>query len=88
MTKLAIFSLPIVRLVYYFAGTRNAMRVDVTRSMNSYAKATAIYAHEEAISSREDIAAVLSLASSGANTTEVDITVGLSKEEVWGKSGL
>ena len=119
MTKLAVFSLPIVRLVDYFAGATNAMRVDVTTSVNPRATATAIYAHEnlepcvgecvvafccavmankvepgvwfpeEAIGSREDVAAVLSLASIGAHTTEVDSTVGLTKEEVWGgKSGL
>jgi NAD(P)-dependent dehydrogenase (short-subunit alcohol dehydrogenase family) len=46
MTKLALFSLPIVRLVDYFAGATNAMRVDVTADKAPRLKATAIYAHE------------------------------------------
>lgn len=46
MTKLALFSLPIVRLVDYFAGATNAMRVDVTVPKKPSARATAIYAHE------------------------------------------
>lgn len=46
MTKLAIFSLPIVRLVDYFAGATNAMRCDVTSEMAPGLKASAIYAHE------------------------------------------
>lgn len=44
MTKLAIFSLPIVRVVDYFAGATNAMRCDVTAPDDT--KASAIYAHE------------------------------------------
>jgi hypothetical protein len=46
MSKLAIFSLPIVRVVDYFAGATNAMRCDVTCSKEPSLKATAIYAHE------------------------------------------
>jgi saccharopine dehydrogenase-like NADP-dependent oxidoreductase len=46
MTKLAIFSLPIVRVVDFFAGATNAMRCDVTTSKNPSLKATALYAHE------------------------------------------
>ena len=45
MTKLALFSLPIVRLVDYFAGATNAMRCDVTSERNPDLLATAIYAH-------------------------------------------
>lgn len=45
MTKLAIFSLPIVRLVDYFAGATNAMRCDVTSEKAPGLKASAIYAH-------------------------------------------
>jgi hypothetical protein len=114
MTKLALFSLPIVRVVDYFAGATNAMRVDVTAEKNPKARATATYAHEnlepcvgecvvafcsailsgrvapgvwfpeEAIEGGDDAAAVLSLASIGAHTTEVDSTVELSLDEVWG----
>jgi saccharopine dehydrogenase-like NADP-dependent oxidoreductase len=46
MRKLAIFSLPIVRIVDFFAGATNAMRCDVTTSKNAKLTATAIYAHE------------------------------------------
>mmetsp|Transcript_2999 Transcript_2999/g.8197 ORF Transcript_2999/g.8197 Transcript_2999/m.8197 type:complete len:185 (+) Transcript_2999:649-1203(+) len=46
MTKLAIFSLPIVRVVDYFAGATNAMRCDVTCDSDSSIRATALYAHE------------------------------------------
>jgi hypothetical protein len=46
MTRLADFSLPIVRLVDYFAGATNAMRCDVTSSKDPALCATAIYAHE------------------------------------------
>ena len=46
MSKLAIFSLPIVRVVDYFAGATNAMRCDVTSSQDATLKVTAIYAHE------------------------------------------
>lgn len=114
MTKLALFSLPIVRVVDYFAGATNAMRVDVSSTKNLEAKATAIYAHdnlepcvgecvvafccaalsrkvesgvwfpEEAIAGGEDAAAVLSLASVGAHTTEVGGTLELALNEVWG----
>lgn len=116
MTKLALFSLPIVRVVDYFAGATNAMRVDVTCVKDSNIRATAIYAHEnlepcvgecvvafccavlankvepgiwfpeEAIAGGEDAAAVLSLASVGAHTTEVDGSVEFSLNEVWGES--
>ncbi len=116
MTKLALFSLPIVRLVDYFAGATNAMRVDVTCSKNPNTWATAIYAHEnlepcvgecviafccavlakkvvpgvwfpeEAISGGEDATAVLSLASVGAHTTEVDGSFDITIEEIWGKA--
>jgi hypothetical protein len=43
MSKLAVFSLPIVRLVDSFAGATNAMRCDVS---SPGVRATAIYAHE------------------------------------------
>lgn len=43
MSKLAVFSLPIVRLVDSFAGATNAMRCDVS---SPEVKATALYAHE------------------------------------------
>ena len=46
MSKLAIFSLPIVRLVDYFAGATNAMRCDVSSSKVPGMRATALYAHE------------------------------------------
>lgn len=46
MTKLARFSLPIVRLVDSFAGATNAMRCDVTCEKQPDIRATAIYAHE------------------------------------------
>jgi len=46
MTKLALFSLPIVRVVDYFAGATNAMRCDVVSSEGEEILATAIYAHE------------------------------------------
>jgi hypothetical protein len=46
MTKLALFSLPIVRVVDSFAGATNAMRCDVTSEKNPSLRATAIYAHE------------------------------------------
>jgi hypothetical protein len=114
MTKLALFSLPIVRLVDYFAGATNAMRCDVSSKKNPSLRATAIYAHEnlepcvgecvvafcsavlsdkvkpgvwfpeEAIAGGADAGAVLSLASIGAHTTEVEGTVNLSIDEVWG----
>jgi hypothetical protein len=46
MTNLAVFSLPIVRLVDYFAGATNAMRCDVSSDKEPSLKATALYAHE------------------------------------------
>lgn len=47
MSKLAVFSLPIVRLVDAFAGATNAMKCDVTTSTKDPAiRATALYAHE------------------------------------------
>jgi len=46
MRKLSGFSLPIVRLVDYFAGATNAMRCDVSSKKESGLRATAIYAHE------------------------------------------
>jgi saccharopine dehydrogenase-like NADP-dependent oxidoreductase len=46
MRKLSIFSLPIVRLVDYFAGATNAMRCDVTSDKEPGLVATAIYAHD------------------------------------------
>lgn len=46
MTKLALFSLPIVRVVDYFAGATNAMRCDVTSEKAPSMRATALYAHE------------------------------------------
>ena len=47
MRKLSVFSLPIVRLVDYFAGATNAMRCDVTSKKEPGLQATAIYAHED-----------------------------------------
>jgi NAD(P)-dependent dehydrogenase (short-subunit alcohol dehydrogenase family) len=114
MTKLAVFSLPIVRVIDFFAGATNAMRCDVTSDKESSLRATAIYAHEnlepcvgecvvafcsailsgsvapgvwfpeEAIVRSADAAAVLSLASVGAHTAEVDSTFNLSRDEIWG----
>lgn len=50
MEKLALFSLPIVRLVDYFAGATNAMRVDLTTSnpnnKTDISVLSAVYAHE------------------------------------------
>ena len=46
MGKLAIFSLPIVRVVDYFAGATNAMRCDVSSSNEPSLRATMIYGHE------------------------------------------
>jgi hypothetical protein len=46
MRKLSVFSLPIVRVVDYFAGAANAMRCDVTCAKEPGLIATAIYAHE------------------------------------------
>lgn len=106
MERLAIFSLPIVRVVDYFAGATNAMRVDVSCQKDPTVKEMALYAHEnlepcvgecvsafcaallngsvkpgvsfpeEAIDTKEDVAAVLALASVGAHTLEVKVLVG------------
>lgn len=115
MTKLALFSLPIVRVVDYFAGATNAMRVDVTvPNPLSGTRVSAIYAHEnlepcvgecvvafccavlskrippgvcfpeEAVAGGNDAASVLKLASVGAHTIEVEGTINLAPEEVWG----
>lgn len=46
MRNLSIFSMPIVRLVDYFAGATNAMRCDVTCEKEPLLRATAIYGHE------------------------------------------
>jgi len=43
MEKLAIFSLPIVRVVDYFAGATNAMRIDVSSAKDSSVKEMALY---------------------------------------------
>jgi hypothetical protein len=43
MEKLAIFSLPIVRLVDYFAGATNAMRVDVSCQKDPTVQEMALY---------------------------------------------
>lgn len=115
MTSLALFSLPIVRVVDYFAGATNAMRCDVTSDKASF-ETTAVYAHEnlepcvgecvvafcaavlsgsvapgisfpeEAIASGADAAAVLNLASVGAHTIEVESTIGVKCDEIWGKT--
>lgn len=46
MSKLAVFSLPIVRVVDYFAGATNAMRCDVSSYQEPGLQASALYAHE------------------------------------------
>lgn len=46
MEKLAIFSLPIVRVVDYFAGATNAMRCDLRCEKDPTLNASALYAHE------------------------------------------
>mmetsp|Transcript_28401 Transcript_28401/g.43498 ORF Transcript_28401/g.43498 Transcript_28401/m.43498 type:complete len:496 (+) Transcript_28401:114-1601(+) len=46
MEKLALFSLPIVRVVDYFAGATNAMRVEVSCSKDPSVNEMALYAHE------------------------------------------
>jgi len=46
MEKLALFSLPIVRVVDYFAGATNAMRCDVSCSKDPSVSEMALYAHE------------------------------------------
>jgi saccharopine dehydrogenase-like NADP-dependent oxidoreductase len=45
MRTLSIFSIPVVRLVDYFAGATNAMRCDVFCEKKPDLKASAIYAH-------------------------------------------
>lgn len=45
MEKLAIFSLPIVRLVDYFAGATNGMRVEVTSVKDLQLNEMALYVH-------------------------------------------
>jgi hypothetical protein len=45
MEKLAVFSLPIVRLVDYFAGATNGMRVGVSSSKDPTLKDMALYVH-------------------------------------------
>jgi hypothetical protein len=114
MEKLAIFSLPVVRIVDYFAGATNAMRCDVTTAHDPTLSASLIYGHEnlepcvgecvtafccailsgavkpgvwfteEAIKEGRDAAAVLGLASVGAHTKEVDGTIDIAKEDMWG----
>jgi len=46
MEKLALFSLPIVRIVDFFAGATNAMRVDVSSNKDPSVQEMALYAHE------------------------------------------
>ena len=46
MEKLALFSLPIVRVVDYFAGATNAMRCDVYCQKDPNIREMALYAHE------------------------------------------
>jgi saccharopine dehydrogenase-like NADP-dependent oxidoreductase len=46
MEKLALFSLPIVRIVDYFAGATNAMRCDVSSAKDASIQEMALYAHE------------------------------------------
>jgi len=46
MEKLAIFSLPIVRIVDFFAGATNAMRCDITSEKEPDLFLSALYAHE------------------------------------------
>ena len=46
MEKLAVFSLPIVRVVDYFAGATNAMRCDVSCKINPGLSFSALYGHE------------------------------------------
>jgi hypothetical protein len=91
MTKLALFSLPIVRLVDYFAGATNAMRVDVSAPNKTSAHTTAIYAHqnlEPCVGECVDAASVLHLASVGAHTVTVDGSFDIAPTEVWGGSNL
>jgi hypothetical protein len=45
MEKLALFSLPIVRIVDYFAGATNALRCDVSSTKHPGIKATMLYGH-------------------------------------------
>lgn len=46
MEKLALFSLPIVRVVDFFAGATNAMRCDVYCEKDDQIREMALYAHE------------------------------------------
>lgn len=46
MEKLAIFSLPIVRVVDFFAGATNAMRCDLHCEKDPTLESSALYAHE------------------------------------------
>jgi len=46
MSKLAVFSLPIVRAVDYFAGATNAMRVDISSAKDKSVQGSMLYAHE------------------------------------------
>jgi saccharopine dehydrogenase-like NADP-dependent oxidoreductase len=46
MTNLALFSLPLVRLVDYFAGATNAMRCEIHVTEEPAINAMALYAHE------------------------------------------
>ena len=46
MENLAIFSLPIVRVVDYFAGATNAMRCDLSCAKDKSLHGSALYAHE------------------------------------------
>lgn len=46
MENLAIFSLPIVRVVDYFAGATNAMRCDLSCAKDTSLHGSALYAHE------------------------------------------
>jgi hypothetical protein len=115
MGKLAAFSLPIVRIVDYFAGATNAMRCDVSSDKDPSLRATAIYAHEnlepcvgecvvafcaallsgvvkpglwfseEAIDGGADVASVLNLASVCAHTIQVESTISVACEDIWGK---
>ena len=46
MRKLSIFSLPIVRVVDYFAGASNAMRCDISSDKEPNLSVSAVYAHD------------------------------------------
>jgi Saccharopine dehydrogenase NADP binding domain len=115
MTKLALFSLPIVRVVDYFAGATNAMRCDVSSEQNPNLRVSAIYGHqnlepcvgecvvsfcvaildgmvpsgvwfpEEAIEDGTSAASVLRMASVGAHTVQVDGSIDIPCDEIWGR---